>query len=173
MKVFTYLNALTIGTTSVSEELQVKIEHVLHGIPYCKNIADYIILYGTNVAELDKAYISELERFAEYNSTFNIQKFEFYTEKFEFFVSPSEAKITAINNLPPPTNISELPSFIAMTKTFTPFCTTLRQTSKHTSRIDKKRRDMALGGIVATIIHFNPTRAGGPTDPATKSVITF
>ena len=118
-----------------------KIEHVLHGIPNCKNIADYIILYGTNVAELDKAYISVLERFAEYNSTFNIQKFEFYTEKVEFFVSPSKAKITAIKNLPPPTNISELRSFLAITNI-------LRRFVPHYAKLANTLRELTRRGEV-------------------------
>ena len=68
---------LNFGTTSASEELQMKIEQILHGIPNCRNIGDDIILYGTNAAELDKEFISVLKRFAEYNLTLNIQKCEF------------------------------------------------------------------------------------------------
>ena len=75
-EVFLRFKRLNFGTTSASEELQIKIEQVSHGIRNCNNIAD--ILYGT------VAFISLLERFSEYNSTLNIQKCEFYTEKCEF-----------------------------------------------------------------------------------------
>ena len=113
---------LNFGTTSASEELQQKIEQVLSGIKNCKNIADDIVLFAKTKDEINQMLNKILQRFSDYNLTLNLQKCEFYAEEVEFFgfvfsshgIRPSPDKIKAINELTPPTNVSEMRSFLGI-----------------------------------------------------------
>ena len=114
---------LNFGTTSASEELQIKLEKVLHNIKGCKNIADDIILFAKSQAELDNILKLVLQRIAEHGLTLNLEKCEFDKLQVEFFgyifsangVSPSPEKVKAIQQITSPINISETRSFLGMT----------------------------------------------------------
>ena len=67
--------------------------------------------------------MKELNRFLESGITINKQKCKLFINKVDFFgfvfsekgIAPSPTIIESIQNMPPPTNISELPSFLGMT----------------------------------------------------------
>ena len=76
---------LNFGTTSASEELQIKLERVLHNIKGCKNIADDIILFAKSQAELDNILSLILQRLSDHGLTLNLEKCEFDKQEVEFF----------------------------------------------------------------------------------------
>lgn len=114
---------LNFGTSSASEELQIKLENILRDIPGCKNIADDIILFAQSLKELDTILEKVLQRFGTYGLTLNLEKCEFDKSSVEFFgfifsaagISPSPEKVRAIQLLAPPTNPTEMRSFLGMT----------------------------------------------------------
>ena len=172
---------LNFGTSSASEELQQKIEHVLHGIENCKNIADDILLFAKTKEELDRILLRVLQRFSEFHLTLNLQKCEFHTTRVEFFglifssqgISPSMDKVKAINALTPPTNLSELRSFLGMTNFLSRFipkyseiCSPLLQLTKkdvpwnwgvlQQQSFERLKLELSSGQVMT---YFNPAKA--------------
>ena len=110
---------LNFGTNTASEILQRKMDEILGNIPNCLAIADYVILFATSFDAMYDTLDKVLNRFLECGITLNKQKCELFLKKVEFFTfAPSQTKIKSIQNMPPPTNISELRSFLGMTTTF-------------------------------------------------------
>ena len=105
-----------------SEIFQETIQSVLRGIHGAKNVSDDIICYGKTVQEHDNAVQAVLQRLADYGLTVNGSKCEFNKDSIEFFglvfskdgISPAGPKVEAIHNAEPPTNVTEVRSFLGM-----------------------------------------------------------
>ena len=144
---------LNFGTTSASEELQMKLERVLRGIKNCKNIADDIILFAKNKQEIDETLDSVLQTLAQNNLTLNLEKCEFYKTEIEFFgfifssngISPSAEKIKAIKQLASPKNVNEIRSFLGMTNFLSRFIVGYSEISAPLRHLTKKRYTMEVG----------------------------
>ena len=114
---------LNFGTNAASEILQRKIDEILGNIPNCLAIADDVILFATSFDTMYDTLDQVLNRFLECGTTLNKQKCELFINKAEFFgfvfsekcITPSQTKIESIQNMQPPTNISELRSVLSMT----------------------------------------------------------
>ena len=137
---------LNFGMTSASEELQIRLENILRGIKNCKNLADDIIIFAKEKVELNEAINEVLQRLADHNLTLNLEKCEFYKSEIEFYgfkfsrygISASEDKIRAIKNLPPPTNTSEVRSFLGMMNFLSRFIPNYSEISSPLRHLTKK-----------------------------------
>ena len=91
-------------------------DEILGNIPKCLAIADDVILFATSFDAMYDTLDRVLNRFLGCGITLNKQKCELFINKVEFFgfVFTSQTKIESIQNMPPPTNISELRSFLGM-----------------------------------------------------------
>ena len=97
-------------------------DEILGNIRNSLAIADDVILFATSFDAMYKTLDKVLNRFLECSITLNKQKYELFINKVEFFgfvfsekdITPSQTKIESIQNTPPPTNISELRSFLGM-----------------------------------------------------------
>ena len=82
-------------------------------------IADDVMLFVTSLDTMYDTLDKVLNRFLECGITLNKQKCKLFRNKVEFFgfvfsekgITP-QIKIESIQNMPPPTNISELRSFL-------------------------------------------------------------
>ena len=82
-------------------------------------IADDVMLFVTSLDTMYDTLDKVLNRFLECGITLNKQKCKLFRNKVEFFgfvfsekgITP-QTKIESIQNMPPPTNISELRSFL-------------------------------------------------------------
>ena len=114
---------LNFGINSAAEIFQNAISSSLEGLEGVRNISDDIIVYGRNQHEHDERLEAVLKRLQDRNLTLNKAKCEFNKHKLEFFgyvfgengLSADPKKCEVIKNAPPPTNVSELRSFLAMT----------------------------------------------------------
>ena len=90
-------------------------DEILGNIPNCLAIADDVILFATSFDAMYDTLDKVLNRFLEGGIILNKQKRELFINKVEFFgfvfsekgITP-QTKIESIQNMPPPTNISEL-----------------------------------------------------------------
>ena len=124
---------LNFGTNAASEILQEKMDEILENRPNCLAIADDVILFVTAFDTIYHTLDKVLNQFLECGITLNKQKCELFINKAEFFgfvftekvITSCHTKIESIQNMPPPTNISELSSFLGMTNYFKSFYTKL------------------------------------------------
>ena len=114
---------LNFGINAAAEVFQNTIQQVLHDIPNVRNMSDDIIVYGKSQAEHNDSLKAVFQRLREKNLTLNAEKCEYSKPELEFFgyvfsakgISADPKKITAIEELPPPQNVSEVRSLLGMT----------------------------------------------------------
>ncbi len=138
---------LSFGMNSAAEVFQNVIQHVLQGIPNVRNMSDDIIVYGKTQEEHNDSLKAVFHRLREKNITLNGEKCEYSKPHLEFFgyvfsakgISADPKKITAIENLPPPKNTSEVRSLLGMTtycSRFIPDYATISQPLRQLTRRD-------------------------------------
>ena len=119
LKRFTRLN---FGTNSASEIFQNVIQTTFQNIEGCLNVSDDILVFAKTQEEHDKILQAVLERADEMNLRFNGRKCEFDKRNLTFYghvfsekgVSACPRKIAAIQAMTPPSNVSELRSYLGM-----------------------------------------------------------
>ena len=119
LKRFTRLN---FGTNSASEIFQNVIQTTFQDIEGCLNVSDDILVFAKTQEEHDKILQAVLERADEMNLRFNGRKCEFDKRNLTFYghvfsekgVSACPKKIKAIQAMTPPSNVSELRSYLGM-----------------------------------------------------------
>ena len=114
---------LMFGVSSAPEKYQQIIRDTLAqcGVGVA-NIADDIVVYGSNVDEHDARLRKVLNHLQEVGLTLNKEKCQFRLHKLTFFghkltsdgVSPSEEKVKAIRDAEPPTKVSEVRSLMGL-----------------------------------------------------------
>lgn len=114
---------LNFGTNSASEVFQKTISEVIQGIGGSKNISDDIIVYAKNQSDHDIALDKVFRAIHKSGMTLNKSKCEFNKTEITFFgvvfgqdgISPSNQKVEAVKQMPEPTNVTEMRSFLGMT----------------------------------------------------------
>ena len=98
-------------------------DEIFRNLPKCIAIADDAMLFATSFDTMYDRLDKALNRFLERGVTLNKQNCQLILSKVEFFgflfskkgITPSQTKIESIRNMPRPTNIPELRSFLGMT----------------------------------------------------------
>lgn len=114
---------LIFGLSSSAEIFQNALQNALSGLDGVRNISDDIIVFGKSQEEHDRNLEAVFARLKEKNLTLNRQKCEFNKDKLVFYgyifskngLSADPEKVKAIKDAPPPTNVTELRSFLGMT----------------------------------------------------------
>ncbi|KAK3084740.1 hypothetical protein FSP39_018188 [Pinctada imbricata] len=114
---------LNFGISSASEIFQETIRSVIRDVQGAKNLSDDIIIYGKTQKDHDRSLEAVFQALQESGLTLNKEKCEFNKSEIEFFgvvfskdgISPDPKKVRAIKEAAPPTNSSELRSFLGMT----------------------------------------------------------
>ena len=104
-----------------AEIFQKKISDVVSGIPGVRNISDDIYIGGSDKAQHDERLRAVLQKLQENNLTINPPKCEFRVSKMLFFghvfsssgISPDPKKVTAIQTVDAPTNVTEVKSILS------------------------------------------------------------
>ena len=113
---------LNFGTNSAAELFHQEICQTLVDITNADNIYDDIIIYGRSKREHDIALEQTLQRFQDCGLTLNLSKCKFDQPEIEFFgmkfsterMSPTLEKVEALLQVPPPTSVAEVRSFLGM-----------------------------------------------------------
>ena len=107
---------------SAPETYQRIIQQVIQDIPGCKNIIDDIIIFASNQQEHDKVLRTLLTRLREKGLTLNRNKCEFNKSELKFIahtlsssgIKIADDKVKAVKETLPPTNPSEVKSFLGL-----------------------------------------------------------
>ena len=116
---------LNFGISSASEIFQEHIRKVISHIAPTKNISDDIIIYGKGEnaqAMHDRALAETLDALHTNGLTLNLDKCKVNMTSIEYYgmifsktgVSPDPKKVQALKELPPPSNVATLRSFLGM-----------------------------------------------------------
>ena len=108
--------------TSAPEKYQKIISDVIQGCNSVANIADGLIIYGSDLEEHERNLHAVLQRLKGSGLTLNGDKCQFRLPKLTFFghelsshgITPSEEKIAAVVNARVPRNVSEIRSFVQL-----------------------------------------------------------
>ena len=115
-------NKLPFGITSAPEHFQKRIGAILEGLEGVLCLMDDVLVFSRTKAEHDKKLFAVLQRFQNAGITLNTDKCEFWHDKLTFLghivskegISPDPAKMVAIKNMDPPTNVPEVRRFLGM-----------------------------------------------------------
>ena len=137
---------LSFGINSAAEIFQNTLRTALEGLDGVRNISDDIIVYAETHAQHEKRLDAVLKRLQEKGLTLNKNKCEFNKRKLEFFgyifgedgLSADPKKCDVINNAPPPKNVSEIRSFLAMTNYVSRFIPNYSTITEPLRRLVKK-----------------------------------
>ena len=113
-------NVLPFGISSGSEKFQKSMSQILEGLDGVECNIDDILIYGRSQEEHDERLEAVLNRLSNANVTFNAQKCVFSVSKVKFLgqivgsdgVKPDPEKLLAIVDMPHPTNLHEVRSFL-------------------------------------------------------------
>ena len=170
---------LPFGITSAPEYFQHKMYEILSGLKGVVCLIDDVLIHGTTQEEHDENLLAVLNRIQEAGLTLNKDKCIFSTKSIKFLgqvvdangIKPDPDKITAINDMPQPTNITELRQFLGMVNQLNKFSPHLADYKKPLQELLSSRnhwrwetsQETAFQNIKATLISsetlcaFNPT----------------
>lgn len=113
---------LPFGLCMSGDEFIMKMDECFEGLEGVVTIVDDILVHGRTRAEHDKNLRAVLDRAFQRGLRFNEEKLEVGVTEVQYFghlltsegLKPSPDKISAIRDMPPPTNKTELLSFMGM-----------------------------------------------------------
>ena len=131
-------NVLPFGISSGSEKFQKCMNQILQGLEGVECNIDDVLIYIRTQEEHDQRLKAVLSRLNNANVTLNNDKCVVNVQSVAFLgqivgsdgIKPDPEKIDAILNMPHPTNIHEVRSFLGMVNQFSKFTTNLAQLTK-------------------------------------------
>ena len=152
---------LMFGITSAPEKYQKIISDVLAGCSGVANIADDLVIYGTDLEEHDSNLRKVLTRLEEQGLTVNGEKCQFRLPRLTFFghelsargIAPSEEKIAAVVNARPPQNVSEVRSFVQLVQYSAKFIPDFAQVAEPLRRLLRKGEPFVWGPYQGDAFH--------------------
>ena len=111
---------------------------LLTGLEGFVGLLDDILVYGTTQEEHDKNLLAVLTRLSKAGLTLNKEKCQFGQTRIQFLgqlvdgsgARPDPEKIKTIQQMKPPTNISEVRRFLGMVNQLSKFCPNLAEQTK-------------------------------------------
>ena len=115
-------NKLPFGISCAPELFQKRMSTMLEGLQGVLCLMDDVLVYGRDQEDHDKKLEAVLQRIQSAGVTFNPDKCEFSKDQLKFLghiinkdgVRADPAKIQAILDLPPPSNIPQMRQFVGM-----------------------------------------------------------
>ena len=142
---------LAFGLKSSQDEFQRKIDECLEGLPGVVAIVDDILVYERTREEHDQNLCNVIKRSLEKGIRFNEDKLVVGVQQVEYFghiltaqgVKASPNKVSAVRNMDPPTNRSELETFLGMINYLSKFCPNLAELTSPLRRLLAKDVEFA------------------------------
>ena len=115
-------NRLPFGVHVASEIFQKEMERILDGIPGVANVQDDVIIWANNTCDHDKRLKLVLDRILDSGLRLNKQKCKFGVKDIIFLghritdkgIIPDPEKVSAINKMKDPSNVTELQRFLGL-----------------------------------------------------------
>lgn len=128
-------NRLAQGVKSAPGAFQQAIQTILSGVEGAYPYLDDVIIATTTREQNEKVVKQVLERLKIYNMTVNFEKCQFFKSSCTYLgyhidskgISPDKDKIEQIRQLPPPTNISQLRSYLGAVNYYGKFLVDMRK----------------------------------------------
>lgn len=148
-----YFNRLPFGINSGPEHFQRRMKKILLGLEGIINLADDILVYGSNKEELDRRLKAVLRKLREHGFTLNKSKCQFVKSSVKFLghvieagnIKPDPLKTSAITKLNRPTNVSEARKFLGMINYLMKFIPNLSDKTKPIRELLNKDNDWIWG----------------------------
>ena len=142
---------LAFGLKSSQDEFQRKIDECLEGLSGVVAIVDDTLVYGRTREEHDQNLCNVIKRSLEKGIRFNEDKLVVGVQQVEYFghiltaqgVKASPNKVSAVRNMDPPTNRSELETFLGMINYLSKFCPNLAELTSPLRRLLAKDVEFA------------------------------
>ena len=139
-------NKLPFGIASAPELFQKHMSQILEGMDGCVCLSDDVLIYGKTKEEHDQRLKAVLEKLKEKEVTLNPQKCEFEKQSLKFLghvldnrgVRPDPDKMSAIREMQPPRNVSELRRFLGMINQLGKFSPNLARITQPPKRTAEK-----------------------------------
>ena len=137
---------LSFGVNSAAEVFQHTIQSVIHNVKGARNVSDDIIVFGASVEDHDKALRGVLQALHTAGLTINAKKCLFHCSEIDFYgyvfsekgLSPDPLKVQALRDASPPTNATEVRSFLGMVQYSARFIDNLATMSEPLRKLTKK-----------------------------------
>ena len=115
-------NKMPFGISSAPEHFQKRMTKILTGLPGVLCLMDDVLVFGSNTDEHDERLKAALNRIQSAGVTLNPEKCEFRKSQLKFLghvvnqhgIQADPDKVSAILQMKPPTNITELRRFMGM-----------------------------------------------------------
>ena len=113
---------MPFGISSAPEHFQKRMTKILTGLPGVLCLMDDVLVFGSNTDEHDERLKAALNRIQSAGVTLNPEKCEFRKSQLKFLghvvnqhvIQADPDKVSAILQMKPPTNITELRRFMGM-----------------------------------------------------------
>ena len=146
-------NRLPFGITSAPEFYQRQVSQILEGLPGVVCLLDDIVISGRNTEEHDARLRATLNKLADAGITLNKAKCEFNKSSLRFLghilstdgVQADPQKVSAINNMPIPSDIHSLRRFLGMVNQLGKFTPELATLSKPLRDLLSRKNDWCWG----------------------------
>ena len=133
-----WFNVLPYGISSGSEKFQKNMNQILEGIDGVECSIDDVLIHGKDQQEHDQRVDVVLKSIKNAGMTLNLSKCEFNKSEVKFLghlvtakgIKADPEKIKAIVNLPPPTSVSEVRTFLGMVNQLSKFAPHLADKTK-------------------------------------------
>lgn len=157
-----YYNRLPFGITSAPEHFQQRMSLVLEGLPGTVCHIDDVLIWGMSQAEHDERLHNVLGRLRKAGLTLNLDKCELNRSEVNFLghvisangVRADPEKISAVQDMREPSNVSELRSFLGMVTQLGKFIPHLAERDKPLRDLLSKKNEWVWGHAQQTAFDF-------------------
>ena len=176
---------LLFGISCASELYQYAVQQALEGCKNVVNIADDIIVYGSNEQEHDVNLEAVMQRLQEKGLTVNSSKCLFKASEISFFgfkvsaqgVRAEESKIQAVKDFKEPSNVGEIRSFLGIVNFLSKFVPNLATEAEPIRRLTRQGTPWRWGyEQQRAFCNLKDRIADGRTlahfDPGAKTILT-
>ena len=166
-------NVLPFGISSGSEKFQKTMNQILLGLDGVECNIDDVLVHGKDQHQHDERLEAVLKRLLEAGVTLNLDKCVFSTKQVKFLghvissngIEVDQDKVKAIADLPAPTNVQEVRTFLGMVNQV--FRSPRGQDKKH-QRASSKREQVDMGKRPAE--SFQASQSGSHESSSTNTV---
>ena len=146
-------NKLPFGISSAPELFQKRMKRILEGLTGVVCLMDDILIFGSNQTEHDERLIAVLKRLEAAGVTLNAEKCKFNETRVKFLghlidqcgIQADPAKTTAVLQMKPPNNITDLRRFMGMVNQLGKFSPNLSQLSQPLRELLSPKRSWLWG----------------------------
>ena len=144
---------LNYGTCSAPERYQAEIQRLVQGFPGVANLADDIIVHGSDKTEHDDRLVKLLDRLKNAGLTLNGDKCKFGVDELEFVghklsaqgIDAATAKVESIVNTREPQTVGELRSFLGLLNYVSKFILQYSTKTEPLRRLTRKNTKFVFG----------------------------